>query len=156
MEKMHDLAYSQEPDGAIRLLQIGYCGEESIIDMHPAQLRHIAEHFGLVAPAPPADDLTKRLAEQLGRVFLDMSDDYRHLTHTLEFAFARIDGFLETLPDDVFPAHLWDERDERERQRKEQEEARQAAREASRKQPTQEPPEPPASPPDGLQMDLAV
>lgn len=102
MEKMYDLAYSQQPDGSVRLVQSD-CGDEYIIDLHPAQLRHLAEHFELVPPAPPADDLTKRLVEQLGRVFLDMSDDYRHLTHTLEFAFARIDGFLETLPDDVFP-----------------------------------------------------
>ena len=153
--RFYDLTYSQEPDGSIRLVQSD-CGEESIIDMHPAQLRNIAEHFGLREPRPPADDLTKRLAEQLGRVFLDMSDDYRHLTQTLEFAFARIDGFLETLPDDVFPFHLWDERDERERQWKAQQEARKVARDETRERTTLVPPEPPASPPDGLQMDLAV
>ena len=153
--RFYDLTYSKQPDGSIRLVQSD-CGDDYIIDMHPAQLRHVAEHFGLVPPAPPADDLTKRLAEQLGRVFLDMSDDYRHLTQTLEFAFARIDGFLETLPDDVFPFHLWDERDERERQWKAQQEARKVVRNETREQTTQEPSEPPTSPPDGLQMDLAV
>ena len=60
MEKFHDLSFSRQPDGSIRLMQSD-CGEEYIIDLHPVQLRHVAEAFGLVAPNNPADELSKRL-----------------------------------------------------------------------------------------------
>lgn len=50
MEKFYDLSVSRQPDGSVRLVQSD-CGEDYIIDLHPAQLRHVAETFGLVAPS---------------------------------------------------------------------------------------------------------
>lgn len=51
MMKQYDVEYSRLESGAIRLSQDAY-GDEVIIDLHPVQLRAIAEHFGLVAPQP--------------------------------------------------------------------------------------------------------
>ncbi len=51
-EQFHDLSFEQLDDGTIRLEQKDYCGESYIIDLHPSQLRHIAERAGLQSPAP--------------------------------------------------------------------------------------------------------
>ena len=51
MMKQYNVEYCRLECGAIRLCQDDY-GEENIIDLHPLQLRAIAEHFGLVAPQP--------------------------------------------------------------------------------------------------------
>jgi hypothetical protein len=51
-EQFYDLSFEQLDDGTIRLEQKDYCGESYIIDLHPAQLRHIAERVGLLLPAP--------------------------------------------------------------------------------------------------------
>ena len=109
--KFFDLQFSQLESGTIRLKQEAY--GDDVVDLHPVQFRYVAEHFGLVAPSYPADELSKQLAEQLCRVFLDMSDDYRHLSHTLEDTYSRLDGFIDAMPVAIFPHHLWDEREER-------------------------------------------
>jgi len=114
MSRFFDLSFEQLPSGEIRLRQDSL-DDASVIDLHPWQLRAVAEHFGLVHPAPPADTLTKKLAEQLCRVYLAMCDDYRHLSHILEEEYARLDVFIDLMPEDVFPGHLWDEREEYER-----------------------------------------
>lgn len=114
MSRFFDLSFEQLPSGEIRLRQDSL-DDASVIDLHPWQLRAVAEHFGLVPPSPLADELTKKLAEQICRVYLSMFDDYRHLSHIMEEEFARLDGFIDALPDAVFPRHLWDEREERER-----------------------------------------
>ena len=77
---MFDLTYAQDADGTIRLEQRDYCGESSIIDLHPAQLRHIAESAGLLAPAAPGNCSTlerrfRIVAGQLAEFALD--DLYR-------------------------------------------------------------------------------
>jgi hypothetical protein len=51
-EQFHDLSFEQLDNGTIRLEQKDYCGESSIIDLHPCQIRHIAERAGLLSPAP--------------------------------------------------------------------------------------------------------
>jgi hypothetical protein len=51
-EQFYDLNFKQLCDGTIRLEQKDYCGEPCIIDLHPCQLRHIAERTGLLSPAP--------------------------------------------------------------------------------------------------------
>lgn len=51
-EQFHDLSFEQLDDGTIRLKQKDYCGESYTVDMHPCQLRHIAERAGLLSTAP--------------------------------------------------------------------------------------------------------
>ena len=74
MPKFYDLTFSRQPDGSIRLTQSD-CGEDYIIDLHPAQLRYMAESFGLVAPNYPGDELSKRLARQLCTIQRELADE---------------------------------------------------------------------------------
>lgn len=53
LERMHDLSIEALPDGGIRLEQsAGSLGEPAVIDLHPMQVRLIAERAGLLAPNP--------------------------------------------------------------------------------------------------------
>jgi len=126
--RWHDLTFDRLKDGGIHLEQQSGCEEPSVIHLHPVQLRHIAETFGLVSPNYSADELSKQLAEQLCLVFLDMCDDYRHLSHMLEATYSRLDGYIAAMPTAIFPYHLWDEREERERKAKEKKEAASASK----------------------------
>lgn len=114
MAKFHDLGFQKAPDGSIRLIQ-NDCGEDSVIYMHQEQLRHIAEQLGLVAPNYQADELSKRLAEQLCVVYLAMADDCRHLSPKMEETFTRLDAYVDCLPAEVFPHHLWERREAKEK-----------------------------------------
>ena len=107
MPKFYDLTFSRQPDGSIRLTQSD-CGEDYIIDLHPAQLRHVAESFALVAPTYPADELSKRLARQLCTIQRELADEC-HRSHWLEMTFAKLDAYCSSLPDDIFPHDLWDD-----------------------------------------------
>ena len=107
MPKFYDLTFSRQPDGSIRLTQSD-CGEDYIIDLHPAQLRHVAESFALVAPTYPADELSKRLARQLCTIQRELADEC-HRSHWLEMTFAKLDAYCSSLPDDIFPYDLWDD-----------------------------------------------
>ena len=111
--KQYDVEYFELESGAIRLKQDAYGGDD-VVDLHPAQLRQIAEHFGLVTANHPDSELSKQLAEQLCRVYHAMAGDYRHLSQVMEEEYTRIDGFISAMPDSVFPHHLWEERAERE------------------------------------------
>lgn len=51
-EQFYDLSFEQLDDGTIRLEQKDYCGESYTVDMHPCQLRHVAERAGLLTSAP--------------------------------------------------------------------------------------------------------
>lgn len=123
MQKFYDLTFSRQPDGSIRLMQSD-CGEDYIINLHPAQLRHVAESFGLVAPTYPADELSKRLAEQLCAAYLALTDEQRYWSPRLESLWERLDAQVDCLPDELFPHHLWERRQETESKAK-------AAKEAS-------------------------
>lgn len=107
MQKFYDLTFSRQPDGSIRLTQSD-CGEDCIIDLHPAQLRHVAESFALVAPTYPADELSKRLARQLCTIQRELADEC-HRSHWLEMTFAKLDAYCSSLPDEIFPHDLWDD-----------------------------------------------
>ena len=107
MEKFYDLSFSRQPDGSIRLMQSD-CGEDCIIDMHPAQLRHVAEVFALVAPTYPADELSKRLARQLCEIQKGLVEEC-HRSPWLEMLFTKLDAYCSSLPDDIFPHDLWDD-----------------------------------------------
>ncbi|WP_156794607.1 hypothetical protein [Herbaspirillum seropedicae] len=122
--QFYDLSFERSEDGTITLHQMDYAGESATIAMHPAQLRYVAEHFDVIRIGPPADELTKRLAQRLCQTFLLMCDEYRHLSHELEEEHARLDEFITTLPNDIMPWHLWEERDAKK-------EAREAERRAS-------------------------
>lgn len=62
-ERMYDLEFEQLDDGTIRLEQKDYSGDSCIVDLHPCQLRYIAESAGLLparavqvlTPAPAAE-----------------------------------------------------------------------------------------------------
>ena len=107
MTKFHDLDFKKLSDGSIRLTQSD-CGEDYIIDLHPAQLRHVAESFALVAPTYPADELSKRLARQLCTIQRELADEC-HRSHWLEMTFAKLDAYCSSLPDEIFPHDLWDD-----------------------------------------------
>ena len=107
MQKFYDLTFNRQTDGSIRLTQSD-CGEDSIIDLHPAQLRHVAESFALVAPTYPADELSKRLARQLCTIQRELADEC-HRSHWLEMTFAKLDAYCSSLPDEIFPHDLWDD-----------------------------------------------
>ena len=125
--RWHDLIVSRLKDGGIHLEQHAGLDEPSVIHLHPQQLRHVAEQFGLVAPNYPDDELSRQFAEQLCKVYLEMADDYHHLSHTLELTFERLGGFIDGIPDAIFPQHLWDERAEREHKPEKERRERRAA-----------------------------
>lgn len=110
MTKFHDLTFNRQPDGSIRLTQSD-CGEDSIIDLHPMQLRHVAETFGLVAPSFPADELSKRLAVQLCTILRELEDERRR-SPSLDMTYTKLDAWCSALPDDIFPHHVWDDEDD--------------------------------------------
>lgn len=112
--KQYDIEYRQLESGAIRLEQSAY-GSDDTIDLHPTQIRAIAEHFGLVAPQPPADEITKRLAEQLCSAYLALLDQQRYWSPGLEELFVRLDAQVDCIPDDLFPHRLWEQHEEQER-----------------------------------------
>jgi hypothetical protein len=49
--KMFDLETEQLEDGTIRLSQMNYAGEDGVIDLHPTQLRLVAEQCGIYPTA---------------------------------------------------------------------------------------------------------
>jgi len=110
MIKFYDLAFSRQPDGSIRLIQSD-CGEDSIIDLHPAQLRYMAESFGLVAPNYSADELSKRLAVQLCTILRELEDEC-HRSPSLDRTYTKLDAWCSALPDNIFPHHVWDDEDD--------------------------------------------
>lgn len=109
--RFYDLQFSREPDGGIYLEQ--QCGIDDPVTMfmHPAQLRHMAETFGLVAPNYPADELSKRLAVQLCSILRELEDE-RHRSPGLDRTYAKLDAWCSALPDDIFPHHVWDDEDD--------------------------------------------
>lgn len=111
--RFYDLKFDREPDGGIYLEQQSGLSEPDTIFLHPTQLRHIAETFGLVAPSYPADELSKRLAVQLCTILRELEDE-RHRSHWLDMTYTKLDAWCSALPDDIFPHHLWDDDDKAE------------------------------------------
>lgn len=106
--RFYDLQFSREPDGGIYLEQQCGIDDPVTIFMHPAQLRHMAETFGLVAPNYPADEMGKRLAVQLCTILRELEDE-RHRSLWLDMTYTKLDAWCSALPDDIFPHHLWDD-----------------------------------------------
>jgi len=106
--QFYDLKFSRKPDGGICLTQQSGLDQPDTIYLHPAQLRHVAESFGLVQPNYPADELTKRLAEQLCTLLRELEDEC-HRSHWLGMTYAKLDAWCSALPDEIFPHHVWDD-----------------------------------------------
>ncbi len=75
--KMHDLTFRKLEDGTIQLEQQWGIDDPVTIEVHPSQLRHVAEAVGLLEPAKPPGQpraLKKRL-ERLRSRLVDIHDD---------------------------------------------------------------------------------
>lgn len=106
LERIYDLAFEVKPDGSVELEQ-GHL-EINRISLHACHTRTLFERAGHLLPV---DELSKKLAERLCSVYLAMADDYRHLSRAIEDEFHILDGFIDGIPDAVFPHHLWDQRE---------------------------------------------
>ena len=76
-EKMQDLTFQQFSDGTVRLEQSSGLDDPAIVDLHPSQLRHVAEAVGLMEPSKLPDQpraLKKRL-ERIHDRLADIHDD---------------------------------------------------------------------------------
>lgn len=104
--QFYDLKFSREPDGSICLEQQFGVDEPRAIYLHPAQLRHVAETFGLVIPNYTADELAERLARQLCEIQRELADEC-HRSHWLEMTFTKLDAYCSCLPESIFPYDLW-------------------------------------------------
>ena len=82
-----------------------------VIYMAPSQLRAIAEHFGLVPPQYPADELTKRLARQLCEIRRDLADEC-NCSPWVELTWEKLHGFCESIPDNIFPWEMFEDKTE--------------------------------------------
>lgn len=81
------------------------------IYLAPSQLRAIAEHFGLVPPQYPADELTKRLARQLCEIRRMLADE-AEASPMVEMAFDTLNAYCKSLPDNVFPYEMFEDKSE--------------------------------------------
>ena len=94
-------------DGVIQIEQRDL-ERTQVICLAPSQLRAIAEHFGLVPPQHPADELTKRLARQLCEIRRDFADEC-NCSPSLELTWEKLHGFCQSIPDSVFPYELFED-----------------------------------------------
>lgn len=154
--RFFDLTFERLASGSIRLKQSAF-DEDSIIDMHPAQLRHVAEALGLVPPSYPADELTKRLAEQLCTILKELADEC-HRSHWLELTYAKLDAWCSALPNDIFPFDLWEETEKASGSGEEVRPVRQPASVStdSAQKPINEPTKNTAAPPDAGQLSITL
>ncbi len=109
--RWHDLIVDRLKDGGIHLEQHSGVDDPNVIHLHPAQLRHVAETFGLVTPNYPADELSKRLAVQLCTILRELEDEC-HRSPSLDRTYTKLDAWCSALPDDIFPHHVWDDEDD--------------------------------------------
>jgi hypothetical protein len=76
--RWHDLTIDRLEDGGIHLEQQSGVGDPNVIHLHPAQLRHVAEMFGLVAPHYPAShrsSMVERRLRKLTDKIVDFADN---------------------------------------------------------------------------------
>lgn len=63
--RFYDLEAQQFADGTIRLTQMDYAGEAAVIDLNPAQLKHLAEQIGVIEPA----QIPRNVERQIWRMY---------------------------------------------------------------------------------------
>ncbi len=81
-QHMYDLGFEFNDDGNVSLEQDSGCGEVSRIDLHPCQIRLLAERAGLLAAPDPKllDRLSERRVERLRTLaerFDELDSGYR-------------------------------------------------------------------------------
>ena len=109
-----DLHYTVQPGGQfIDLEQHVGGGEMASIRLHKIHCRLLLEEVGMLASPLQADEFTKAVCEKLCQVYLEMKAEYHHLSHQLEDVFERLDGFLDAIPSEYWPSHLWANEDEK-------------------------------------------
>lgn len=74
-QRFYDLSFAQQNDGTVRLTQTD-CGEDSIIDAHPEQLKFIARRLcGMdSATAAEVEDLERKLSILAGDIDFIVKD----------------------------------------------------------------------------------
>ena len=75
--RMHDLTFQQLEDGTIQLEQQWGIDDPVSIELHPSQLRHVAEAVGLLEPSklPEQPHALKKRLERLHDRLVDIFDD---------------------------------------------------------------------------------
>lgn len=106
-----DLAYWFDPNGPwIDLEQSADCGEVSRITMHRCHLHLLFEEAGYVTPPMRADELSRRLAQQLCSVLRDLSTETAP-SPTVNRIIDKLIAYKEMLPDSIFPFDLYPDED---------------------------------------------
>lgn len=101
MQRFHDLSFSRQPDGSIRLMQSD-CGEDCIVDLHPEQLLFIARQLCGMKPetAGKVQELERRIAvltDKLQNIVCNKafrSDLIEGIGEAFEYL-AKLDGLLD-------------------------------------------------------------
>ena len=108
-----DIAYEIHPDDPwIDLEQHVGGGEMASIRLHKIHLRLLLQQVGLLTAPTPADELTRRLCEKLVETYLVLAEA-RELSDATESLFWQLNGFLDLIPSEYWPYHLWAGRDEK-------------------------------------------
>ena len=108
-----DLHYTVQPGGQfIDLEQHVGGGEMASIRLHKIHLRLLLQQVGLLTAPTPADELTRRLCEKLVETYLVLAEA-RELSDATESLFWQLSGFLDLIPTEYWPYHLWAGRDEK-------------------------------------------
>ncbi len=100
-ERIPDLEFAILGDGIFRLEQSAGAGETAIVDLHPAQMRLLAERAGLLPPAPRPTwprGFTRRLY-RLERRFCDLANEVLDDKHVDNDTALRISGIHDELED---------------------------------------------------------
>lgn len=100
--RFQDLNHYQLDDGTVRLEQIGYAGEETVIDAHPLQITFIARQLCGMKPetANQVADLERRIAVLTDKLqSIVCKSEYRsEVIEGLDIGFelmAKLDGLLD-------------------------------------------------------------
>lgn len=93
-EHMHDLSIELN-DGLWRLQQSDGMDEHSIIDLHPVQIRLLAEHAGLLAaPSMPLNSLSASHVRRINALLKRIEELYFNDSLTSEIMKCCGDGFM--------------------------------------------------------------
>ena len=100
-QRFYDLSFAQQNDGTVRLTQTD-CGEDSIIDVHPEQLKFIARRLcGMdSATAEQVEDLERKLSVLTDRLERLVTDKWFRKNIVEECGdgiemIAKLDGLLD-------------------------------------------------------------
>lgn len=89
MERFHDLSFSKQPDGSVRLVQDDRMDEAAIIDLHPEQVLFVARRLCGMKP-----ETANRVAELERRIAV-LTDKLQSLVCNKAFRSDLIEGIGE-------------------------------------------------------------